>query len=72
MRTAFARTVQLSRSWRWPRDSERRHSAVPHASNRIDADRTLEDWARHGGGLIDHGQAGLALPVHRAGLAETP
>ena len=72
MRTAFARTVQLSRSWRRRRDGERRHSAVPRASNRIDTDRTLEDWARQGGGLIDHGQTGLSLPAYRAGPAERP
>lgn len=71
MRTALARTAQLPRTWR-PLGAEHRHSAIPHASNLITADRTLEDWARHGGGLIDQGQAGLALPVHRAQPAEGP
>lgn len=72
MRNAFARTAQLSRTWRRSWDAKSRHQAVPHATSLIASHRTAEDWARHGGGLIDHGQAGLALPVHRAQPAERP
>lgn len=63
MLTAFARTAQLARAWPPCKATVSHRQPAPHAENLAAAQRSLEDWARHGGGLIDHGQAGLSLPT---------
>ncbi|GJD52988.1 hypothetical protein OPKNFCMD_5756 [Methylobacterium crusticola] len=53
MKTAFAQAVRLSRIWALPERRSRRSDPGVHLPPRGAAERTTEDWARLGGGLID-------------------
>lgn len=53
MKTAFAQAVRLSRVW--PQQGQRslRSKLGVHLPKRLVAERTIEDWARLGGGLAE-------------------